>query len=286
MKTTLFHLPDQKQSEIIRIVDIIKEVVSPEKIILFGSYAKGTYVEDRYRAKDGITYEYIIDYDFLVVTKDNPGKTYVQEGMILDRIDRYKPPVNLEIHEIDYINDGLGWGQHFFTDIVNEGVLLYDTGIVQFAKPRILTSAEEKEKAQGYFDLWFPESKVFIKVATFCLQEKDLRIGAFNLHQATESLFYAVLLVFTGYKPKTHNLWKLRKKTKPFSEELFSVFLAETNKQEEYLFALLKRAYIEARYKPQDYLITEEELTALIEKITLMNPIIERICKEKITSFD
>src|SRR5690606_21617446 len=105
--------------------------------------------------------------------------------------------------------------------------------------------------------------------------------GAFELHQATESLYYAVLLVFTDYKPKTHNLWKLRKKTKPYSRELFQVFRAETDKHEEYLFDLLKRGYVDARYRT-DYVISREELSLLIERVALMVPIVERVCKERI----
>lgn len=95
MKTSLSHLPENKQHEIQRIAEIIREVVNPEKIVLFGSYAKGTWVEDRYTDKHGTLYGYISDYDFLVVTKDNPEKTYTQESKIMDRVDRYKPPVNL-----------------------------------------------------------------------------------------------------------------------------------------------------------------------------------------------
>ena len=48
MKTSLSHLPQIKQEQILQIVDIIKEVVAPEKIILFGSYTSGKYVEDNY----------------------------------------------------------------------------------------------------------------------------------------------------------------------------------------------------------------------------------------------
>ena len=70
MKTSLSYLPKIKQDQILQVVDIIKEVVNPEKIILFGSYAKDSYVEHRYQGKDGILYEYISDYDFLVVTKN------------------------------------------------------------------------------------------------------------------------------------------------------------------------------------------------------------------------
>lgn len=85
MKTSLFHLPEKKQFEIQRIAEIIREVVDPEKIILFGSHAKGGWVEDRYTDKHGTAYEYISDYDLLVVTKDNREKAYAQEAKIMDR---------------------------------------------------------------------------------------------------------------------------------------------------------------------------------------------------------
>jgi predicted nucleotidyltransferase len=42
--------------------------VDPEKVILFGSHATGRWVEHR-DTEGGITYEYISDYDILVITK-------------------------------------------------------------------------------------------------------------------------------------------------------------------------------------------------------------------------
>jgi len=286
MKTSLSHLPENKQYEIKRIVDIIRDVVNPEMIILFGSHAKGTQVEHRYQTKDGIIHEYISDYDFLVVTHNNQEKTYVQESMIMDRVDHFKPPVNLEIHEIDYVNEGLGWGQYFFAHIVREGITLFDTGNTKFVETHELTSIEEKEKAQRYFDIWYPQSKEFVTDSMNALKRGSLNIGAFYLHQASECLYYTTLLVFTGYKPKTHNLWKLRKKTKAYSEELFSIFLAETDKNDEHLFDLLKRGYVEARYKQNDYTITKEELEIIIQRVIEMSPIVEKICISKINSIN
>lgn len=285
MKTSLSHLPQIKQEQILQIADIIKEVVNPEMIILFGSYAKGTYVEHKYRGKDGIHYDYISDYDFLVVTNNSEAKTSGQESLIMDRADRFEPAINLEIHELSYINKGLEIGEYFFVDIVKEGIILYDKGDAKFVEPRELTKAEKKEKAQRYFDTWFPQVNAFINGAVFYLNDNELKIGAFILHQATESLYYATLLVFTDYKPKVHNLWKLRKKSKPYSEELFSVFRAETDKNEEHLFDLLKRGYIDARYRT-DYFITKEELTLLIDRVKKMENIVESICKLKIASFN
>lgn len=54
MKASLTHLSENKQYEVRRIVYISQEVVSPEKIILFGSQAKGTQVEHRSVFRDRI----------------------------------------------------------------------------------------------------------------------------------------------------------------------------------------------------------------------------------------
>lgn len=284
MKNSLDHLPEAKQQQILKIVKIINIAAKPEKIILFGSYAKGKQVEHRYTGKDGIKYEYISDYDFLVVTKTNNVKEYELEDIINNRIGDFEPSVNIQVHEIDYINEGLEFGQYFFTDIVKEGILLYDTGEVSFATPRELSTEEEKEKAQRYFDIWFPSAKGFLNSVQFNLNAGELKIAAFELHQSTESFYYAILLVFTGYKPKTHNLWKLRKLAKILSEELFLVFPIETDKHENYLFDLLKRGYIDARYKPE-YSITQEELKSIVERVKKMQEIVEKISIKKIDLF-
>ncbi len=255
-------------------------------IILFGSYAKGNYVEHRYTGKDGILYEYISDYDFLVVTKKNNIKEYELDDLVMSRTHQFKPPINLQVHEIEYINQGLEFGQYFFADIIKEGILLYDTNDVHFVSPRILSSQELKEISKQYFQTWYNSATNFLGFSTDAFvklksENKPLNDIAFLLHQAAEKFYYTTLLVFTGYKPKTHNLLKLRKQAKQLSEELFLIFPIETNKFEKNLFDLLKRGYIDARYK-DDYSITEDEVVKLLERITQMKNIIERISLEKI----
>ncbi len=286
MKTSLSHLPEIKQEQILQIVEIIKEVAAPEKIVLFGSYAKGNYVEHRYTGKDGILYEYISDYDFLVVTKDNSIKEYELDDIVMARTQQYKSPINLQVHTIDYVNEGLEFGQYFFTDIVNEGILLYDTSHVRFANPRELTPSEIKEISQRYFNNWYNTADNFLGFAKHGFEKlindkKPLNDAAFLLHQSAERFYYTTLLVFTGYKPKTHNLLKLRKHAKHLSEDLFLVFPIEANKQEKHLFDLLKRGYIDARYK-DDYEISADELTALINRVDQMKIIVEQICVRKL----
>ena len=55
MKTSLEHLPKNKQDELKHAVEIIPEQVNPEIIILFGSYARGDWVEEP--AADGHHYK-------------------------------------------------------------------------------------------------------------------------------------------------------------------------------------------------------------------------------------
>jgi uncharacterized protein len=293
MKTTLTHLPEYKQQEILKITDIIKEVVAPEKIILFGSYAMGNWVEDEY-FENSTRYSYISDYDFLVVTKNNDEKEFLLNDKIVNRSRAItRIAVNCIIHDIDYINEGLSFGQYFFSDIVKEGVLLYDTHKVQFTQPNELTATEQRQIAQRYFDQWFNTGKVFLNIAIDCLKNRELKIGVFQLHQATENFYNTILLVFTGYKPKTHSLEKLRQYAKPYSKELLQIFPEERDVHpcpplgdggnESHLFDLLKRGYIDARYK-NDYTITHAELTALIEKIKTMQQVVEKNCLKKINA--
>src|SRR6187402_2795938 len=85
MNTSLSHLPDYKQQQLKEIAAIIVKAVDPEKVILFGSHKTGRWVEHRY-TEGGITYEYISDYDILVITKSGETrKDYEVQDLIENR---------------------------------------------------------------------------------------------------------------------------------------------------------------------------------------------------------
>ncbi len=283
MKTTYNHIIPSRRPQILEVIEIIKETANPEMIILFGSYAKGTFVSHRY-ISNGILYEYQSDMDILVVTKDHPVSENEIAYNIEEKTNHFRYPVSIEVADINYINEGLAFGQYFFSDIIKEGILLYDKGTVGFVERKALTKEEEKVIAESYFEQWIDSGKEFLIDTRNAFNRKSLKKSVFYLHQSTESLYYAILLVFTGYKPKSHNLKHLRKQTKDFSEELFEVFPVEKDKDEKHLFDLLKRGYIDARYNP-DYTITEEELKTLIERIERMQLVVDQVCSARINSF-
>ena len=69
MKTSINYLPEQKRDDLRRIVECVLEVLPDcEMIILYGSYARNTYVDYDQRIEYGIRTCFMSDYDILVVT--------------------------------------------------------------------------------------------------------------------------------------------------------------------------------------------------------------------------
>lgn len=283
MKTSLEHLPQEKQTLIKDITSVIVEKIEPEKVILFGSYATNKWVEDE-TMEDGRLFEYRSDYDILVVTKEGEKRSDYEVQNIAEYLTGLRDIVSVITHDITYVNGKLSEGQYFFSDILQEGIMLYDAGNIPLAQKRELTPKEKKEIAQEDFDLWFYSAKDFLDGANFYLSKGNLKIAAFTLHQSVERTYNAVILVFRGYKPKTHNLDKLYRYTKRYSVKLASVFPQNTE-YERNLFVLLKKGYVEARYDKK-YSITEEEIKILFQRVEMLQLLVEEICMEKIASFD
>ncbi|MCG8334390.1 MAG: HEPN domain-containing protein, partial [Proteobacteria bacterium] len=114
-------------------------------------------------------------------------------------------------------------------------------------------------------------------------KRNDLLQAAFLLHQATERLFMTVLLVFTDYKPKLHDLRRLNKQVVGQDNSFQKVF-PNTTKEERRYFELLRSAYIDSRYN-MDWKITKEELTWLKARVFHLQTLTEQVCKQKIHSF-
>lgn len=107
--------------------------------------------------------------------------------------------------------------------------------------------------------------------------------AAFLLHQAAERYFHAALLVFTGYKPKTHDIERLAKETAELHAELAGA-LPRAEEEDERLFKLLKRSYIDARYS-KSFRITREEFGVLSERVQDLGARVRAAGAEKLATF-
>ncbi|MBX2809951.1 MAG: HEPN domain-containing protein [Cellvibrionaceae bacterium] len=284
LKTSLDHLPEGKQHQIRRACDIIQETVSPAMLILFGSYARGDWVEEL--ADDGVNYRYQSDFDLLAVVKNEALATKIErKDSLHNRLHReIKTPISLIAEDIHFVNRRLSKGQYFYTDIAKEGILLHDSQEFDLAEPRELSPQERKKLADEDFEYWFGEADKLRKIFNFCMAEQDYTGAAFNLHQTTERLYSAILLVFTRYKPSSHDLLKLGQRVASVEPQFLSIFPQGTD-EEKTRFELLRKAYVSARYKPS-YKITQQELEWLSERVQHLQDLAAKLCQEKIASYE
>jgi predicted nucleotidyltransferase len=121
MNTSLAHLPEAKQAKLAAMAAAIREVAPAELILLFGSHARGNWVED---PETG----YMSDFDLLVVVE---SPAVAEEDELWSEVERrIRPlaaptPVTLIVHGIKFLNKEIRRGQYFFSEIVAEGVLLF-----------------------------------------------------------------------------------------------------------------------------------------------------------------
>ncbi|WP_066593598.1 HEPN domain-containing protein [Sphingomonas pruni] len=296
MRTDLDHLPDRKRRDLERIVQILfaefedatalatqkwKKQGRILKVILYGSYARGDWVEDPVGG-------YYSDYDILVVVNDKrltdpveywakADDHFVREVTISKRI---SAPVTFIVHSLNEVNEHLSHGRPFFIDAVEQGIALYEAEGYPFAAPRPLSKRAAQAEAQKYFDEWFPSATKRFEGARFYMEKGYLKDAAFDLHQAAERFYHCVLLTLTLYSPKSHKLNFLRSQAEPLVLDLIQVWPRDT-KFGRRCFELLQQAYVNARYSPH-YKITPEELEWLAERIELLQTLVKEACEKRL----
>ena len=138
MRTDLDHLPANKQRELERVKQIIFEEFADsialatmswkkkgriDKIILYGSYARGGWVDEPHTAKG-----YRSDFDLLIIVSDKRLTDKVEFWpKVEDRLNRelaidktLHTPVNFIVHTMSEVNDGLAHGRYFFMDVAKD----------------------------------------------------------------------------------------------------------------------------------------------------------------------
>jgi predicted nucleotidyltransferase len=300
MRTDLDHLPPAKQRELERVVQILFEEFEDGirlgtqpfkrqgrilKIVLFGSYARGNWVNDPVGG-------YISDYDLLVI---------VNHEKLTDTIDywakaddhllreyavthRLTAPANFIVHTLDDVNDQLRRGRYFFTDIAKDGITLYSAPQSDLIAPAPLSAVEATAESSAYFDEWFPSAVYCSERARKSIADGELKFAAFDYHQACERLYHCTLLTLTLYSPKSHKLTFLRSQAEQLDARLAEAWPRGT-KFERRCFELLVRAYVDARYSPH-YKINAEELAWLGERVAALQSLVKTVCEERLAELE
>jgi len=298
MKTDLDHLPEKKQWELARIKDILFEEFDAamangtqewrrmgqmQHIILFGSYARGDWVDEPHTTKG-----YKSDYDLLIIVSH---KKIIEMTTLWDDLENrllrdkaIETPVTFILETLQDVNDSLSKGQYFFTDIRKQGIALHAKPNKRLVEPKPLSEQEEYETAKEHFDVWIENAQVALKTAHFCIGEGHLNYAAFNFHQATENAYSAFLLTLTNYSPPTHRLKSLRGFAEGLDKRLIDVWPNDT-KDHRAKFNKLAEAYVKARYS-KHYTITEETIEWLSERIKHLHIQVNQICTDHLNKLE
>lgn len=302
MRTDLDHLPPAKQRELERVVQILFEEFEERialgtqdwkrkgrirKIILYGSYARGNWVDEPHTAKG-----YQSDFDLLIIVSDRRLTDRVEYwAKADDRLIRelsitktLRTPVNFIVHSLDEVNDGLAQGRYFFIDIAHEGIALYQSDETDLPEPQPKTPGQALAMAQEYFEEWYPAATGREKLAKYAAAEGMLKHAAFEFHQAVENLYHCVLLVCTFYTPHVHNLAFLRTQAERIDRRLVDVW-PQASRRDRALFEKLKAAYVKARYS-KHYRISEDELAWLGERVEELAQVVQMVCSDRIAMLE
>ena len=301
MRTDLDHLPPAKQRELERAVEILFEEFGDAtklatgkrkagrilKIILFGSYARGGWVDEPHTEKG-----YQSDYDLLIIVNQDEltdRATYwyraderLMREMTITRT--LRTPVNFIVHTLQEVNDALAHGRFFFMDIARDGVALYQADDKPLHSPRPKTPEQALGMAREYFEEWFPLAMQRFELSAMGREKGYLKPAAFDLHQSSEFLYHCVLLVCTFYTPHVHNLGFLRTQAERIDMRLVDAW-PRALKADRSRFEKLKEAYVKARYS-KHYRITEEELMWLGDCVEELGRAVHAICTERIATLE
>ncbi len=301
MRTDLDHLPLRKRNELERIVAILFEEFGEAlseatgkrkagrilKIILFGSHARGDWVDAPSSAN-----AYMSDYDLLVIVNqseladratywDKAEEHLAREVIVTESI---RSPISFIVHSLQQVNDGLAHGRVFFMEIAREGIVLYQSSDKPLHEPKPKTPEQALSTARHYFATDLARAQQFYDSFEFSLSKSHLNVAAFALHQATEQLYHGLLLTLTFYTPYNHNIAFLRSQAERLDRDLFTVWPRGT-RRERAVFQKLKEAYVKARYSDH-YKITPEELRWLGDRVQDLAGRIHSLCTARIAELE
>lgn len=301
MRTDLDHLPANKQRELEHVVqmlfeefdDVTRSTTSKKKlgrilkVILYGSYARGGWVDEPHTAKG-----YQSDFDLLIIVDQKPLTDRVlywakADARLIRELSITKTlhtPVNFIVHTLQEVNDGLAHGRYFFMDVARDGIALYEADDTELHKPKPKTPPEALAMAKEYFEEWFPSALRKHKLSRDAISQGFTKEAAFLLHQTSETLYHCVLLVTTFYTPHVHNLGFLRTQAERLDRRLQEIWPMNT-RRERAMFEKLKDAYVKARYS-KHYRISDEELGWLSGVVEELGQVVHVICEERIASLE
>lgn len=278
LKILLPNIPFNKLRELEHITQRLIDSDLVEIIVLYGAYARSDFRPELYELQPKKC-----DFNFLVVTAGSEQKQALETAFNNATAFRDIPTeVQLVIETIDMVNRHLENEQFFFTDILHEGKILFDTERFKFAEAKTFTLTCRRELAQQEYTRWSERAYRFFETSEFHTAKGWYQLAAFDLQQAAELAYKTVELVFSQQMTEENYLNALRRRAVHFDLRMIEPF-SQPYAVQQRLFEHLDFGYVGGRYMTEEeYPVTPGHLTYWKTEVQKLLEIMEVVCREKI----
>lgn len=266
-------VPPYDPGSIGRMTELLREILDPAYILLFGSSANGTPHSD------------VIGYDLLIATHTPPAydwhaaKRYLK--MKIPGIGHGVPYLNLYIYHAGYV---VSQTSPFFWLARTEGILSYCSDRYKFRRPRkMFPFAQAACEARAYYATFAALGTEFLEQAEKAFAEHKIRPAAFFVAQAAVYFYRVLFRVYHGFDEDTYDLSILHERTRTLSAELMLLF--EPGCYDIDTLSRLKQAYTKARYDT-DFFISENDMKRHLLRIERLQNIVGKLCSQRIALYD
>lgn len=204
-------------------------------------------------------------YQLLILLGESEKRQEEDAQNIIENCGRVVVPFTTIILPPTVFNRWMQQGHGLAHRVYHANCLVYDAGNSALLPPGNYNPAELCKKVELEYRDWMQRAHHFLRGALYYKDQKLPELAAFNLHQTTELALMAIVRVTTGYRAGTHNIDRLFTYAVNFCSTSLNVLPNDTPTEKK-LRKLLAKAYIHSRYK-DDYVLTAEELTILIDRV-------------------
>jgi HEPN domain-containing protein len=248
----------------------IVSIANPEKIFLLAASTDYATTDNIFMPAP-VQLPAAPHYFFLVLKKQNDASLNEQ---LQDKLENNTTLTAL-VFSIDQFNRWLQSAQPFAIRTMEQAWLCYDAGTTTQAAVSNYDAVVLQARLFTNYHCHHRLATEFLVAADLHRMRRQYNLALFNIHQAAEQLYLAVIRVVTGLNVNTHSIDKLYRYSRWFSPQLAALFMRRTD-NEKRLFDILQKAYIHSRYKP-GYMAADWETSCLYETVERLKVIVAEL---------
>jgi len=270
LMSKLNHLPSEHTANLESICNKIIETGKADIIILFGYFAF---------SHSKIPVNSL--YEILVITDHFETREQLSNELAV-RFQKNSPPIHGVIETITLFNISVEEGLFYFSDILREGIILYNNEEFELAKPKDLSPLKRRKIAEEDYHQWMAKAKETWKNYQTESSKNNRKGCAFHLNQVAEFCYMAVEMVFSHNYYDEHNIKAQRDRIRAFDKRIHKAFPLDTKSQIE-AFEYLSQAYVGAQYmSDSDFPISQKQIDYWAHESGKLIVLADSICKGKI----